>query len=205
MTLFAERAAAAVPGFALTEDNAGARWRGSATGSTGCRCRSNWRRPGCGRCRPSRSCERLTDRYALLTRGSRGAPTRQQTLRLCIDWSYELCTAGEQLVWGRLSVFAGSFELDAAEQVCGAGLTRTELLDTVTSLVEKSILIREEHGSVVRFRMLETLRDYGREKLQQTGEYSGNCVAGTGTGTRRWRSTRRPSGSVPANSTGSPG
>jgi non-specific serine/threonine protein kinase len=89
---------------------------------------------------------------------------------LCIDWSFELCTAGEQLVWGRVAVFAGSFELDAAEQVCGAGLDPDELLDTVTSLVEKSILIREEHGSVVLFRMLETLREYGGEKLEQSGE-----------------------------------
>ncbi|OUS82232.1 LuxR C-terminal-related transcriptional regulator, partial [Rhodococcus sp. NCIMB 12038] len=119
---------------------------------------------------PEQILERLTDRYSLLSRGSRGAPTRQQTLRLSIDWSFELCTVGEQLVWGRLSVFAGSFELDAAEQVCGDGLGPGELLDTLTSLVEKSILIREGHGSVVRFRMLETLREYGCEKLEQMGE-----------------------------------
>ena len=73
-------------------------------------------------------------------------------------------------MWGRLAVFAGSFELDAVEQVCGADLDPDELLDTVTSLVDKSILIREEHGSAVRFRMLETLREYGHEKLEQTGE-----------------------------------
>ena len=73
-------------------------------------------------------------------------------------------------MWGRVAVFAGSFELDAAEQVCGEGLDPDELLDTLTSLVEKSILIREEAGSVVRFRMLETLRGYGYEKLAQTGE-----------------------------------
>jgi non-specific serine/threonine protein kinase len=66
-------------------------------------------------------------------------------------------------------VFAGSFELDAAEQVCSEGIDPDELLDTLTSLVEKSILIREERGSVVRFRMLETLREYGHEKLEQTG------------------------------------
>ncbi|KXX59639.1 protein kinase domain-containing protein [Rhodococcus sp. LB1] len=169
VTLFAERAAAAVPGFMLTEDNA-------VTVAGICQRLDGLPLPielAAARLRamsPEQILGRLTDRYTLLTRGSRGAPTRQQTLRLCIDWSFELCTAGEQLVWGRVAVFAGSFELDAAEQVCGAGLDPGELLDTLTSLVEKSILIREESGSVVRFRMLETLREYGYEKLEQTGE-----------------------------------
>ncbi|MBA8961651.1 non-specific serine/threonine protein kinase [Rhodococcus percolatus] len=168
VTLFVERAAAAVPGFAVTEENAVA-----VAGI--CRRLDGLPLPielAAARLRamsPEQILGRLTDRYTLLTRGSRGAPTRQQTLRLCIDWSFELCTAGEQLVWGRVAVFAGSFELDAAEQVCGEGLDPDELLDTLTSLVEKSILIREEHGSVVRFRMLETLREYGFEKLEQTG------------------------------------
>ncbi|MDV7086718.1 protein kinase domain-containing protein [Rhodococcus opacus] len=169
VTLFVERAAAAVPGFALTEEN-------SATVAGICHRLDGLPLPielAAARLRamsPEQILGRLTDRYTLLTRGSRGAPTRQQTLRLCIDWSFELCTAGEQLVWGRVAVFAGSFELDAAEQVCGEGLGLDELLDTLTSLVEKSILIREEYGSVVRFRMLETLREYGYEKLEQTGE-----------------------------------
>ncbi|RZL84714.1 MAG: tetratricopeptide repeat protein [Rhodococcus sp. (in: high G+C Gram-positive bacteria)] len=169
VSLFAERGAAAVPGFALTEDNAAAVARI-------CHRLDGLPLPielAAARLRamsPEQILERLTDRYALLTRGSRGAPSRQQTLRLCIDWSFELCSAAEQLVWGRVTVFAGSFELDAAEQVCGEGLDLDELLDTLMSLVEKSILIREEHGSVVRFRMLETLREYGYEKLEQTGE-----------------------------------
>ncbi|QSE86100.1 protein kinase domain-containing protein [Rhodococcus koreensis] len=168
VTLFAERAAAAVPGFALTDENA-------ATVAGICHRLDGLPLPielAAARLRamsPEQILGRLTDRYTLLTRGSRGAPTRQQTLRLCIDWSFELCTAGEQLVWGQVAVFAGSFELDAAEQVCGEGLDPDELLDTLTSLVEKSILIREEQGSVVRFRMLETLREYGYEKLEQTG------------------------------------
>ncbi|MBC2640535.1 MULTISPECIES: protein kinase domain-containing protein [unclassified Rhodococcus (in: high G+C Gram-positive bacteria)] len=170
VSLFAERAAAAVPGFVLTEDNVAA-----VAGI--CRRLDGLPLPielAAARLRamsPEQILQRLTDRYALLTRGSRGAPTRQQTLRLSVDWSFELCSAGEQLVWGRVSVFAGSFELDAAEQVCGDGLEPDELLDTLTSLVEKSILIREESGAVVRFRMLETLREYGCEKLQQAGEF----------------------------------
>ena len=118
MTLFAERGAAAVPGFELTEDN-------TVTVARICHRLDGLPLPielAAARLRamsPEQILQRLTDRYALLTRGSRGAPTRQQTLRLCIDWSYELCTPVEQLVWARLSVFAGSFELDAAEQVCG--------------------------------------------------------------------------------------
>ncbi|MDV6269612.1 protein kinase domain-containing protein [Rhodococcus globerulus] len=169
VSLFADRAAAAVPGFVLTEENAEA-----VAGI--CRRLDGLPLPielAAARLR-AMSLEqirgRLTDRYALLTRGSRGAPSRQQTLRLCIDWSFELCTASEQLVWGRLAVFAGSFELDAAEQVCGADQDPGELLDTLTSLVDKSILIREDLGSVVRFRMLGTLREYGYEKLEQSGD-----------------------------------
>ncbi|MGW0025575.1 protein kinase domain-containing protein [Rhodococcus sp. NPDC003383] len=167
--LFVDRAAAAVPGFSLTEENA-------ATVARICHRLDGLPLPielAAARLRalsPEQILERLTDRYVLLTRGSRGVPTRQQTLRWCIDWSFELCTPTEQLVWGRMSVFAGSFDLDAAEQVCGEGLAAGEVLDTLTSLVDKSILIREETGSVVRFRMLETLRDYGAEKLEQSGE-----------------------------------
>ncbi|MGW5144841.1 protein kinase domain-containing protein [Rhodococcus koreensis] len=169
VSLFVERAAAAVPGFELTEDNAAA-VAGICNRLDGLPLPIELAAARLRAMSPEQILHRLTDRYSLLSRGSRGAPTRQQTLRLSMDWSFELCTTGEQLVWGRLSVFAGSFELDAAEQVCGAGLGPDELLDTLTSLVEKSILIREGHGSVVRFRMLETLREYGCEKLEQTGE-----------------------------------
>ncbi|MDF3312496.1 protein kinase [Rhodococcus sp. T2V] len=169
MSLFVDRGATAVPGFELTDEN-------KVTVARICRRLDGLPLPielAAARLRamaPEQILQRLTDRYALLTRGNRSAPTRQQTLRSCIDWSFELCTAREQMVWGQLSVFAGSFELEAAEWVCGTDPTHEELLDTVTSLVEKSILIREEHGSVVRFRMLETLRDYGRAILELTNE-----------------------------------
>ncbi|WP_063044351.1 protein kinase domain-containing protein [Nocardia pseudovaccinii] len=170
VTLFADRAAAVVPGFELTEDN-------KATVARICS-----RLDGlplaielaAARMRamsPAQILRRLTDRYALLTRSSRTAPERQQTLRWCIDWSYQLCTPDEQRIWARLSVFAGGFELDAAEQVCGGDLAPATLLDVLSSLVDKSIVIREESDGVVRFRMLETMRDYGREKLQETDEY----------------------------------
>ncbi|MDH6293533.1 ATP-binding protein, partial [Rhodococcus opacus] len=169
VTLFAERGAAAVPGFALTKENAAA-VAGICHRLDGLPLPIELAAARLRAMSPEQILQRLTDRYTLLTRGNRGAPTRQQTLRLCIDWSFELCTAREQLAWGRLAVFAGSVELDAAEWVCGADLDPGELLDSLTSLVEKSILIREEQGPVVRFRMLETLREYGYEKLEQTGE-----------------------------------
>jgi non-specific serine/threonine protein kinase len=114
----------------------------------------------------------LSHRYQLLASGSRSAPTRQQTLRACVEWSYDLCTTAEKLLWSRLAVFAGGVELDAAEDVCdGNGLVAEDVLDVVASLVDKSILIREEHGTVARYRMLDTIRDHGREKLQEAGQY----------------------------------
>ncbi|MGW4335900.1 protein kinase domain-containing protein [Rhodococcus koreensis] len=170
VTLFAERAAAAVPDFTLTEDNKGAV-------AQICRRLDGVPLPlelAAARLRalsPQQILERLTDRYALLTRGSRDAPTRQQTLRVCIDWSHELCTPREQQVWGRLSVFSGGFELDAVEGICAEDMTPDDVLDAVTSLVDKSILIREEHRGLVRFRLLETLREYGRDKMQETYRY----------------------------------
>nr|WP_271212180.1 protein kinase [Rhodococcus wratislaviensis]GLK38582.1 hypothetical protein GCM10017611_54490 [Rhodococcus wratislaviensis] len=168
VTLFAERAATAVPGFEVTEDNAATVARiciqldglPLAIELAAARLRSM---------SPEQILQRLTNRYELLTRGSRGAPTRQQTLRWSIDWSYDLCLPAEQQLWSRLSVFAGSFELDAAEEVSMYDAQPAGLIDLVASLVDKSILIREGSGAVVRFRMLETLREYGREKLEQDG------------------------------------
>jgi non-specific serine/threonine protein kinase len=171
LLLFEERAAAAVPGFELTDGNVGAAAQ---------ICRDVDGLPlaielAAARLRAmsvEQIRQRLSDRYQLLTLGSRAAPTRQHTLRLCIDWSYELCTAQEQQVWAQLSVFAGSFELDAAEGICVVDGMPAELLDPLTSLVDKSILIREDHGDVVRFRMLETLRDFGREKARAAGVHT---------------------------------
>lgn len=110
--------------------------------------------------------DHLTDRFELLTLGRRGSPSRQRTLRLCIDWSFDLCTSVEQDLWANLTVFAGSFELEAVHAVCADGdLSGIDLLDAVSSLVEKSILIREESSLTVRYKMLDTLRDYCQEKL----------------------------------------
>jgi non-specific serine/threonine protein kinase len=110
-----------------------------------------------------------------LTHGSRGAPTRQQTLWWCIGWSYELCSPVEQRLWQRLSVFAGSFDFDAAEEVCGTDLTRLEFLDALSALVDKSVVMREDVAGAVRFRMLGIIQDYGRAEIEDTGEYPELC------------------------------
>jgi non-specific serine/threonine protein kinase len=170
VTLFADRAAATVPGFGLTETNQLAvieicqRLDGLplAIELAAVRLRA---------LSPQEIAERLSDRYRLLTAGRRGAPTRQQTLRSCVEWSYDLCSPQEQLLWARLAVFAGGVELDAAEEVCaGKDLAAEDVLNLVGSLVDKSILIREDHGAVVRYRLLDTIRAYGGERLRETGE-----------------------------------
>ncbi|MES2960243.1 MAG: hypothetical protein V4792_18795, partial [Pseudomonadota bacterium] len=114
---------------------------------------------------------RLKDRYKLLTGGSRVLQERQQTLRALVDWSYELLNEHEQCVLARLGVFAGGFDLGAAEQVCGAEpLDSLDVLDLLGSLVEKSLVMLDESGEAARYRMLETIRDYASEKLKQGDE-----------------------------------
>jgi predicted ATPase len=115
---------------------------------------------------------RLDDRFRLLRRGSRALPERQQTLAACVEWSYELCSKPEQLLWARLAVFVGGCELDEIEGICtDEQLPAADLLDSLAGLVDKSILARDDHGEAPRYRMLETLRDYGRDKLVESGEY----------------------------------
>ncbi|MCP2317699.1 non-specific serine/threonine protein kinase [Nocardia amikacinitolerans] len=170
VTLFADRATAVIPDFEPTADNGAAIARICAR-LDGIPLAIELAAARMRTMSPEQILQRLDDRYALLTRASRTAPTRQQTLRWCVDWSYQLCDPAEQRLWARLSVFAGGFELDAAEDICGADLPPGGPLDVLSSLVDKSILIRDEAGGVVRFRMLETLREYGRQKLYDVGEY----------------------------------
>ena len=114
---------------------------------------------------------RLKDRYKILTGGARVLQERQQTLRALVDWSYDLLTPQEQTLLGRLGVFVGGFDLAAAEQVCGADpLPSDDVLDLLASLVEKSLVMLDERDDGARYRMLETIRDYAREKLEQSGE-----------------------------------
>jgi predicted ATPase/DNA-binding CsgD family transcriptional regulator len=115
--------------------------------------------------------ERLDDRFLLLREGSRDLPQRHRTLQAVIDWSHDLCTAYEQTLWARASVFNGGFTAEALETVCAdSSLPAGELLDTVTGLLDKSILIREQDGSQVRFDMLETIRSYGLAELRRSGD-----------------------------------
>ncbi|WP_149261949.1 LuxR C-terminal-related transcriptional regulator [Actinomadura sp. K4S16] len=115
--------------------------------------------------------DRLDDRFRLLTGGSRAVLPRHQTLRALIDWSHLLCTEPERVLWGRMSVFAGGCDLEAAEDVCsGDGILRADVVDLIAALVEKSILSREDHDGVVRYRLLESIRQYGRERLAEAGQ-----------------------------------
>jgi predicted ATPase/class 3 adenylate cyclase len=121
--------------------------------------------------------ERLDDRFRLLTGGSRTALPHQQTLRALIDWSYDLLTEAERALLRRLSVFAGGWTLEAAEAVCaGEGIEEWDVLDLLTSLVEKSLVQYEEQGEEGRYRLLEMVRQYGREQLMEAGE--GDVVRG---------------------------
>jgi predicted ATPase/DNA-binding SARP family transcriptional activator len=116
---------------------------------------------------------RLDDRFRLLTVGARTAVRRQQTLRAAIDWSYELLTEPERLLLARLSVFAGSWSLEAAEAVCGDHqVPAGQVLDLVSRLVDRSLL-QPEPGPAARFRLLETVRAYATERLQESGEAAG--------------------------------
>ncbi len=167
--LFTERARAVLPSFAVTEDNRDVVVRicrrldglplGIELAAVRLRALS-----------VQQLHERLDDRFRLLTAGSRAVLPRHQTLRALIDWSHALCSEKEQLLWARVSVFAGGLDLEAAEAVCsGDGIAREEIIDLVSALVDKSILIREEHGPQVRYRLLEIIRQYGMERLLATG------------------------------------
>jgi predicted ATPase/DNA-binding SARP family transcriptional activator len=113
---------------------------------------------------------RLHDRFRLLTTGRRDAPARQQTLRATLDWSHELLSELEATLFRRLSVFAGDFGLAAAEAVGPDGMVRREdVLEVLARLVDRSLVVAES-GAEARYRMLETVREYGRERLAQAGE-----------------------------------
>jgi non-specific serine/threonine protein kinase len=170
VALFVARAVVAAPGFQLTEQNhlavadicrrldglplalelAAARIRALA---------------------PDQILDRLSNRFALLNRGLRTAPERQQTLRACVAWSFDLCSKPEQRLWERLSVFNGGFQLDAVEGICTDEiLPETDILDLVTGLVDKSIIVFDDKGEFPRYRMLETIREYGQEELDRRAE-----------------------------------
>jgi DNA-binding NarL/FixJ family response regulator len=124
---------------------------------------------------PQQILDRVSDRFTLLSRGRRDSPGRQQTLRACLEWSFDLCTKPERLLWARLSVFVGGFTLDAVEGVCCDDLLPArDLVDVLAGLVDKSVVDRIEGGGdrsePTRYRMLESLRDFGTKQLIEDGE-----------------------------------
>lgn len=167
--LFVDRARAAVPGFELNDDNR------EAVADV---CRKLEGIPlaielAVARLRamaPSELAQHLTDRWELLTVGSRDAPDRQQTMAACIEWSYELCTEVEQDVWARAATFAGGFELDAAQALCvPPGTDPAQLPDLLLALVDKSVLSAEHRGGTMRYRMLPAIRHRGIRRLREVG------------------------------------
>jgi predicted ATPase/class 3 adenylate cyclase len=167
--LFVERAQAVRPGFTLTHANAGAvtqicrRLDGIPLALELAAARVKL-------LTPEQIAARLDDRFRLLTGGSRSALPRQQTLQALIDWSCDLLSEPERAAWRQLSVFAGGFTLQAAEAVIGV-----EALDWLAPLVDKSLVKTEEHGETgeMRYRLLETIRQYGRDRLVEAGEAIG--------------------------------
>ena len=170
--LFAERAAQVVPGFALTEANMAA-VAGICRRLEGLPLAIELAAARLPVLSPEQIDARLGDRLGLLTRGSRARPARQQTLRASVEWSYELCSEPERVLWARLSVFAGGCELDAAEGICADHrLAAADVLELLAALAGKSILIVAHGKGVARYRLPETLREYGQECLHESGEYT---------------------------------
>jgi non-specific serine/threonine protein kinase len=169
--LFAERAWQASPSFRLTQGNA-------RTVVQICQCLDGIPlaiEMAAARVRALPAAQiaaRLEDRFALLTEGSRAALARQRTLQATIDWSYELLSEEERLLFRRLSVFAGGWSLEAVETVCaGRGLAQGDVLEVLTHLVEKSLVVFEEAAEgTARYRLLETMRQYDGERQAQAGE-----------------------------------
>jgi predicted ATPase/DNA-binding CsgD family transcriptional regulator len=229
VALFAARAAAVLPGFEVTAGNQEA---------VSAICRRLDGLPlaielAAAQMRvltPHQIVDRLANRFAVLRRGARTGPKRLQTLRACLQWSFELCSKPERALWARLSVFSGGAELDAVEAVCagdnqagheqagheqaghdqaghdqagdnqaGDKQAGEDQLELVTALVDKSILVRADDGRVARYRMLESVRDFGLEELRGSGEdaavrrrHRDWCLRLAGDAEREWISDRQP-------------
>ncbi len=168
--LFATRAAQAAPGFELSDDNADAvaslchRLDGMPLAIELAAARVSV-------LTPAQIVERLDDSLDLLSGGARTALTRQQTLRATLAWSFELLEASEQVLLRRLAVFAGGFGLEAAENVCTEEtLQRSEVVAVLGRLIDKSLVHVEEGAGERRYRLLETVRQYAVERLEEAGE-----------------------------------
>ena len=168
--LFADRAAAVRPGFAVTAENAAAvaavvrRLDGIALAVELAAARV----PAMT---PAELARRLDRSFAVLPAGRRGAVERHRTLRATIDWSFELLAGPEQALLARLAVFAGGATLEAAEAVCrGEGIDPDAVFELLASLVARSLVVAEDTGPGTRYRLLETIRQYGEERLEGPGE-----------------------------------
>jgi predicted ATPase/DNA-binding SARP family transcriptional activator len=168
--LFCERASDVAAGFALSEDNAESvaeiclRLDGMPLALELAAARV-------GALSPAQIAERLGDCLAVLTAGSRSALDRQQTLRATLSWSHELLTIAERVLFRRLAVFAGTFALEAAEEVtAGEDVEQRQVADLLGRLVDKSLVGTEEEVDGYRYRLLEPMRQYARERLVEAGE-----------------------------------
>jgi predicted ATPase/class 3 adenylate cyclase len=168
--LFAERAAAVKPSFQVTAQNAAAvaavvrRLDGIALAVELAAARV----PAVT---PAELARRLERSFAVLAGGRRGAAERHQTLRATIDWSFQLLAGPEQVLLARLAVFAGGATLEAAEAVCGGeGIDPDAVFGLLASLVARSLMVAEERGPQTRYRLLETIRQYGEQRLGQAGQ-----------------------------------
>jgi len=163
VSLFVERAAAAAPGFALDGDVADdvARICFRLDGLPLALELAAGRMAALG---PRAIAERLDDRFRLLRTGSGAAPTRQQTLSATLQWSHDLLEPPERELFRRLAVFSGGFALEAVEEVCAGDA------DVLARLAEKSLVAVDEDGRARRYRLLETVRLYARDRLEEAGE-----------------------------------
>ena len=170
VSLFVARAIAASPGFELDERNAEDVSR-ICLRLDGLPLALELAAARLGALSPAAIAARLDDRFRLLRSGSHAAPTRQQTLTATLQWSHDLLESDEQLLFRRLAVFAGGFELEASEEVCaGDELDSAAVADTLARLVEKSLVAVEDGGRRHRYRLLETVRMYARGRLEEAGE-----------------------------------
>jgi predicted ATPase len=171
--LFVERAAAAAPGFVLDEENAVDVAR-ICLRLDGLPLALELAAGRLGALGPAAIAERLDDRFRVLRAGSHASPTRQQTLKATLQWSHDLLEPDELALFRRLAAFAGGFELQAVESVCAGGeLDVPGIADVLARLVEKSLVAADEGSSRERrYRLLETVRLYARERLDEAGETS---------------------------------
>jgi predicted ATPase/DNA-binding CsgD family transcriptional regulator len=168
--LFADRATAVRPGFVITATNTAAIAR-ICHGLDGIPLALELAAARLSVLSTAQIAVRLDDSLGLLVGGYRASVPRRQTLRAAIDWSYALLAEAERGLLDRLSVFSGDWTLEAAEAVCAVGGTdASDFLDLLSGLLDKSLLELVEHGEVMRYRLLEPIRQYGRERLRDHGE-----------------------------------